>query len=164
MSRESDYHIGQVGGSTNVVEITLTLDTNAYADGDVLAATQTISNAARIEGKTVIWGSMILLDKDDQGGALDILILRTNVSIGSENSTVSVSDANADEIAAVCEVSASDYVDLINSQIVYKKPSDLGFAIDPADGSRDLYVAAISRDSKTYTANGITLKLGFFQD
>ena len=159
-----EYYQGQVGASCEIVEVTLSLDTSAYADGEVLAATQAVANAARLEGGTVTWASLVLLDKDDNGGALDIVLLRTNVAIGTEGAAVTVTDANADEIAAVVSIAADDYIDLINSQIVVKKPADLGFTIDPADNSRSLYVAAISRDSKTYTASGITLKLGFWQD
>ena len=161
---EGEYYIGQVGGNTIVVEVTLSLSTDAYADGDVLAATQVVTNAARVEGGNVTWASLVLLDKDDQGGALDIVLLRTNAAIGTENAAVTVSDANADEICGVVEIAAADYVDLANSQIVVKKPADLGFEMDAADTSRHLYVAAISRGTSTYTASGITLKLGFWQN
>jgi hypothetical protein len=137
------------------------LSTDQYASGDVLADTQAITAAVRANGKGAELVSLVVLDKDDQGEALDILILKTNVSIGTENSAVSVSDANADEIQCVVEIAAGDFVDLVNSQIAQVSVNCLLEA--PAD-SDDLYVAAISRGTGTYTASGITLKLGMLQD
>jgi len=152
----------QIGTSSIVKEITLSLDTNAYADGDVLAATQEIATAMRVNGGAGVLQSLVVLDKDDQAGALDILILRTTGSIGTENGAAGPTDAVADEIIATVEITSTDYVDLANSQIATK--ANLGILVDSATASQSLFVAAISRDTKTYTAAGITLKLGFLRD
>jgi hypothetical protein len=104
----------------------------------------------------------MVLDKDDKGTALDILFLKTDVTIGTENSAVSISDANADEILGVVEIAAADYVDLVNSQIASKP--NLSLVVESDSGSQSLYVAAISRAASTYTASGITLKIGILQD
>lgn len=148
-------------GQRTVIEVTLSLDTNQYADGDVLAATQEIANAVRGAGTGVI-ESVVLLDKDDQGAALDLVFLRSNVAIGTENEAVSISDANADEIVGVIEVAAGDYVDLVGSQIVAK--NNLGLTFQAVASATSLYVAAISRGTGTYTASGVTLKIGIVAD
>lgn len=158
----AENHIGEVGANSVVKEVTLTLDTAAYAAGDVLADTQEITTAMRVNGGTGVWQSLVVLDKDDQGQALDVVLLRTNVSIGTENAAVSITDANADEILGIVEVTAGNYVDLVNSQQVTK--SNLGIVVDAAAGSTSLFVAAISRGTGTYTASGINLKLGFLRD
>jgi hypothetical protein len=158
---DSDGRV-QVGTSSIVKEVTLSLDTNAYADGDVLAATQEITSAMRVNGGTGVLQSLVLLDKDDQGGALDVLLMRTTGSIGTENAAAGPTDAVADEILAVVEIAGGDYVDLANSQIAVK--DNLGVIVDAASDSQSLFVAAISRDTKTYSAAGITLKLGFLRD
>lgn len=146
-----------------VKEVTLTLDNgNVYAAGDVLAATQEVTSAVRVHGGSAVWQSAIVLDQDDQGIALDLVLLRTNVGIGAENAAVAVTDANADEILGIVEVAAVDYVDLINSQLVTK--DNLGIVVDAGAGSASLFIAAISRGAGTYTTNGITLKLGFLWD
>lgn len=147
---------------SKVAEVTLSLDTAQYASGDVLAATQIIEACMRGNGGTGVIHSVVLLDKNDQGGALDLVFFRTNASIGNENDAVSVSDANADEILGIVEITAGDYVDLVNSQLVTK--TSVGIVVDADAGADDLYVAAISRDTKTYTAAGITLKIGFLRD
>ena len=157
----AEAHIGEVGGHSTNIEVTLTLDTSVYASGDVLADTQIVTACMRINGGKGIWQSLVLLDWDDQAGALDVLLLRTNVSIGTENAAVSVTDTNADEILGIVEIVAGDYVDLVGSQIVVRE--NIGMVVDAAT-TDDLYVAVISRDTKTYTASGITLKLGFLCD
>ena len=159
--------MGEVGGKTYVHEVTLSLDTNIYATGEVLADTQEIANAVRVNAGTGIVQSVIVLDKDDQAGALDIVFLKTNVSLGTENSAVSITDANADEIQGIVKVGAADYVDLVNSQLATKLPGDpngAGFGVQADTGATSLFVGAISRDAKTYTASGITLKITILAD
>lgn len=144
-----------------VKEVTLSLSTDQYAAGDVLAATQAVSAAFRSPGMGGRIKSLVVLDKDDKAGDLDVVFLKTNVSIGTENAAVSVTDANADEVVGVVEVVEADYVDLVNSQIAVK---ELDIVVEAPADSDDLYVAAISRDTDTYTASGITLKIGLIQD
>lgn len=150
-----------VGGHSVVKEVSLSLDTNAYASGDVLAATQEIASALRLSGGSGLLHSIMVLDKDDQAQALDLVFLNANGSIGTENSAVSVTDAVADTILGIVEVAAGDYVDLVNSQLAVK--TNVGIVLKVASGT-SLYVAAISRGTGTYTASGVTLKVGIIQD
>ena len=46
----TESHLGAVGGHTEVIDLTLSLDTGAYADGDVQAATQELASALRAAG------------------------------------------------------------------------------------------------------------------
>jgi len=158
----SEVHLGEIGGNSVVKEVTLSLSTDAYADADVLADTQEISDAVRVNAGTGVILSLVVLDKDDQGVALDVVFLRTNVSLGTENDAVTVTDANADEILGIVEVAASDYVDLANSQLA--SMTGLYIVVDAAAAATSLYVAAISRGTGTYTASGITLKIGLLRD
>ena len=142
------------------VEATLSLDTSAYAAGDVLAATQEVPLVCR-QGMATELTSLVVLDKDDQNQDLDVVFLRSNVAIGTENAAVSVTDENADEILGVVSVDASaDNVDLINSRVATK--TGLGITLYPsAANTSSIYVGAICRSgTPTYTAAGITLKLG----
>ena len=138
-------------------EVTLTMDTAQYGDGDVLAAAQEVAGVFEA-GRAVKLDSLVLLDKDDQGGALDLLFLRSSVALGNENAALTVTDAVADEILGKVSVGTADYTDLGSSQFVQK--TAVGLVMLP-DGGSSLYLAAISRGTKTYTASGITLKLGF---
>jgi hypothetical protein len=145
----------------NLHDLSLTLDTNVHADGDVLCGHKELADVTGLPGGGGVIQSIIILDVDDQGQALDIVIMDSDVSLGIENSAVSISDANAAKIIGIVEVAADDYVDLVNSQIVYKE--NLGIAFKCAAGDKSLYIGAISRGTGTYTAAGIKLRIGILQ-
>lgn len=147
-------------GAIRYVEAILSLDTSAYTNGDVLAATQEVPLCLRA-GVSAELVSLVVLDKDDQNQDMDIVLLRSNASIGTENAAVNVTDANADEILGIVSVDASaDNKDLVNSRIAAK--TDIGLVLSGANAAAtSLYVAAICRGgTPTHTAAGITLKLG----
>lgn len=154
--------MGMAGGVADVVNLTLSLDTNAYADGDVLAATQELENAMRVNGGTAILHSLVVIDKDDQAKALDVIVFGANVSLGTENSAVSIADADVVQVLGVVEVAVDDYVDLVNSQVAVK--TNLGMVIKAFSDGSSLWVAVVSRGAGTYTGSGIVLRFGFLQD
>ena len=142
--------------------IVFSLDTNAYATGDVLAATQALASAFRSTDGTGILQSIVLVDKDDQGAALDVVILKADVSIGNENAAVSISDTDADSVLGVISVSAGDWIDLGGVRVATL--TGRGMVVKAATGTTSLYVALISRGSPTHTAAGITAQFGILQD
>lgn len=145
---------------SDLLELTLTLDTSAYADGDVLADTQALVNAVREGGGRAELKSVVVLDEDDQGIALDLVFLAANKSLGTENSAPSISDANARDIQGKVSIATGDYVDLGGARVATK--TGIGLMLKSAEGSTTLYVAAITRGgTPTYTAAGLKLKLGF---
>jgi len=150
-------------GPDDLVEVTLSLDTSAYASGDVLAATQEIENVFSGARRRAILTSLVVLDKDDQGQGLDIVFLRSNAALGTENAAFSPSDAVAEAILGIVEVASGDFYDLTNSQIAFKSAAaadaGMGMLLEPSSGT-SLYVGAVSRGTGTYTASGIVLKLG----
>jgi hypothetical protein len=153
--------IGEVTLASQIVysDVTLSLDTGgAYFDGDVLAATQTVSNGVRIDDEPGLLQNIVVVDQDDQGIALDLVFLSASVSIGTENSAVSISDADALNICGIVSVSAGDFKDLGGVKVATL--SAVGLSIKPLTGTNDFCVAAISRGAGTYTASGIKLRLG----
>ena len=151
----------QVVTASTVIDLTLSLSTSpAYADGDVLAAAQELASAVRASGGTGVIQSIQVVDHDDQAQALDIVISDSTITLGTENSAVSISDADADKILGIVPVVAGDYVDLVNSQ--YAIPEFQPIVIMPDTTS--LYISAISRGTGTYTASGIVLRIGILQD
>jgi hypothetical protein len=155
-----ETHVGEVTGNATILDATLSLDTNVYASGDVLADTQEVASAYRVAAGKALLTSVTLNDKDDQGGALDLVFLRSNVTIGTENSAVSISDANADEILGIIQVAAGDWLDLGGCRVATLPASRCGILLTAAAAATSLWIAAISRDTKTYTASGITLHIG----
>ena len=151
----------QVVTAATVIDLTLSLDTDPYADGDVLAATQELASAVRASGTTGVIQSIGFIDDDDQGQALDIVILDSDVALGSENAAVSIADGDADNILGIVRVAAGDYIDLVGSQ--WAQPSFDPIVVKPVTGT-SLYVAVISRGTGTYSASGITIRFGIVQD
>ena len=143
---------------SNVVTVVLSMNAAANHANDVLADTQEIADAVRGSGGSGILQSILVQDDDDNGGAIDIVILDANTSIGTENAAVSMTDN--DNILGTVSVAASDFVDMINSK--HATMSNLGLVVEGKSSS--LWVAVVMRDAGTVTASGMTLRLGFLQD
>ncbi|SEQ53384.1 hypothetical protein SAMN05428969_3410 [Devosia sp. YR412] len=72
---------------------------------------------------------------------------------------VSVTDADAAHILGIVPVAAADFVDLGGCHVATLR--SIGLGLRAADANRSIYVAAISRGAGTYTAAGVSLRLGF---
>lgn len=152
----------RVSTLSKLVTVTLSLDTSAYADGDVLADTQAVSSIFRKNDGTGIINSITVLDEDDQGYGFDLVFLDSNVSLGTENAAPSITDSNARNILGWVRVSAADFIDIGGSRIA--TISGISLHAKAASGTSDMYVAAISRGTGTYTASGIQLRIGLTCD
>ena len=144
------------------LEATLSLDTSAYASGDVLAATQAFDtgfNDFMESGGTAILQSVQVFDFDDQGGALVLLFLRSNVSIGTENAGISVTDANSKEIVAKVAIASSDFEDLGGVRLA--EVGNIGKVVKTASGTHGLFIAALGKATATYTASGLFVRATF---
>ena len=153
VERSVDYTVPET------FDVTLTLDTSAYAAGDVLAATQLLGTIMGASGQSRVLYSVAVLDADDQKQPMDVYILRSNVSIGTENAAISVSDANNIEMFGPVRILATDYIDVGGcSRAVAPNP---GLIVSSAPNSRDLYVAVVTQGTPTHTASGVVLRFGF---
>lgn len=146
----------RAGGVTLMPAVTFTLDTLIYAAGDVLADTQAVAGSFRTPGTGVLH-SVTILDKDNQAAAaMTVYILKSNVSLGTENAAISITDANAAEIIGIVNIASGDWISLINSRLAFK--GNLGIPVK-ADTGTSLFVALSTGGTPTQTATGIT---GFF--
>jgi hypothetical protein len=150
-------------GDTIIIEVTLSLSTSVYAGNDVLSATQEIALAMREDAGHGLLHSITILDKDHQAVAMDVVMLKTNVSIGTENSAVSITDSDAEEILGIISIQTSDYVDMVNSEVATK--TGIGLGVVAGAGSTSLYFATVTRGgTPTHTASGIVVQFTFFRD
>lgn len=143
-----------VKGYVTFTAITFSLDTNAYADGDVLADTQVLSACLRVNDGTGIIQDVVFNDKDDQGEAFDVVIFNANTSLGTENSGPNISDANGDTIQGLFTVFTTDWHDLGGIKVA--NIPNVGIEVKGASGTDDIYVGLVSRGDGTYSASGIT--------
>jgi hypothetical protein len=153
----SDY------GKTVVKDVSLTLDTSAYAAGDVVAATQQVDAAMRVANGTGILQSAIVIDRDDQKKPMTFYVLSQNNGIGAENGAPAPSDTGAAAILGSFDVSGGDFKDLGGVSIATL--TNLGIPVTAFSGTDDLYVAAVNgADTGIYSASGLVLRLGIQQD
>lgn len=145
--------------TTEILDLTLSLDTNIYASGDVLAATQELAGAVRVVGGTARLDSLVVVDADDQGMAFDVVFLQSNVPLGTENAAPDITDANALKILGIVSVGSSHYLDLGGVRVA-TVPIAATINLQAEAASTSVYVAAIARDAPTHTAAGLTLRIG----
>lgn len=150
-------------GKTTYIDVTLSLDTSAYAAGDLLADTQAIANMTRVADLGGVLQTIQIIDKDDQGAAFDIYFLDANNTFGTENSAPSITDANAAAIFGKVSVATTDYTDLGGVRVA--TISNCGLAVKPVSGTNGGYLAVINGSgTPTFTASGVVLRLGILQD
>lgn len=159
-------NLARTGPVLREVTVTFTLDTNIYAAGDVLADRQILNSVVRAADAKGYLVGITILDEDDQAAAgMDVYLLSADVTLGTENAAISISDANARNILGVVPIASGDWKDLINSKMAHKVSGDTGLPmpITPVSGTDDVYIALVTAGTPTQTANGITARL-WFQD
>lgn len=155
---EANLRVSQ--GGADVISVTLVADTSIYANNDVLAIPQEVTGVFRQQAGRVKLDSVVVLDGDDQGTAIDLVFSDSNITLGTINAAISVSDADAAKIVGHVAVAAADFKDYINSMIAVK--TGVGLVMEAAAASTSLWVSAVVRSgTPTYTASGLKLKLGF---
>lgn len=130
-------------------DVTLVVDTSVYASGDVLSDKVAV-NLGMLVGSKPIRGrivQMTVTDRADQGGLLDLVVLDADKSLGTINVAPSISDDDASAVLAVVPVTS--YADLGGVQTARPSFDPIYFESDPTG---KIYLAAISRDAKTYAA------------
>lgn len=148
---------------TEIVDVTLSLDTSAYGSGDLLADTQVATNALGHDFRAGIIATATIIDKDDQGAAFDIYILDANVTMGTENSAPGISDANAASIMGKIPVATSDYTDLGGAKVAFI--NQLAIPVHAIPGTSDIAIAVVNGSgTPTYSAAGVVVRLGILRD
>lgn len=145
-----------------VVSVTPTLDTAIYAADELLFNPAAIAGVALVAGGQARLESVLLLDEDDQGIAMDLLFLDASTSMGTFNTAFAASDTLARGIVGRLNIATGDYVDCGGFRVAQK--ANLGMMMKCAAASTSLWVAAITRGgTPTYTASGLKFKFGFSQ-
>jgi hypothetical protein len=147
---------------TREIDQQLTTDTGIYASGDVLVATvavplvgATIGDMPRVKIEQIT-----IIDKDALSGAFDIVILDDNKSLGTINAAVSISDADSLSVVKTVSVTSSNYTTLTSGgQAVANIDLAAPIYVQPPAGANSFYIGLISRDTKTYTASALYLRL-----
>jgi hypothetical protein len=144
-----------------VITITPTLDTSAYAAGDLFFDTTAITSAVTANGGVAILNSIHILDEDDQGPTLQFVFLDTNNSLGTINAAPSISDTNARKIIGTISNAIGTWIDIGDCRIM--TITNIGMVLKADAASSNLHVAAITSSVTTQTASGVRVQLGFLR-
>lgn len=145
---------------TRIYDLTLTTDTSIYANGDLLADTQSLSGVFKQNDGAGIIRSVIVCDTDDQTlYTFAVYFLSGTGSLGTENSAPSATDAVCQTVLARVDFATTDGLDLGGSK-VYSK-TGLSIPVKAITGTTNLGVAAVvTTGTPTHTASGIKLRIG----
>lgn len=145
---------------TRIYDLTLTTDTSAYANGDLLADTQSLSGVFKQNDGAGIIRSVTVCDTDDQTlYTFAVYFLSGSGSLGTENSAPSATDAVCQTVLARVDFATTDGLDLGGSK-VYSK-TGLSIPVKAITGTTNLGVAAVvTTGTPTHTASGIKLRIG----
>lgn len=148
----------------DLISVTLSLDTSAYASGDLLADAQAITGAALASGNPVELVSLLCIDEDDQKVAFDVYVTSSSATWGTENSAPSIADADARSIQAIIPIAAADWKDLGGVAVAQPRLAQNIGVVCETSGSTALYVAVVNgAGTPTFTASGVRLVFGFRQ-
>jgi len=151
-----------------ILSVTLTMDTAAYAQNDILAAVQEIPNAVP-NGSSAILTSIRLVDYAKNNAALQLWFMDSDVNIGAENAAENAADSISNYMLTVVDFAAGDYTSEANWSRAIKSAKDTGMGVMliPATTvgavrNTSLYIGAKITDAsaKTYGAGDIRLKIG----
>ena len=141
---------------TRIVRFTPVVDTSAYDAGDVLFDTTAVSLSSNTSGaaRGTILSASILDRADTAEQTIRLFFLRSNVSLGTINSAISITDDNAAEIIGTASVTTN--IDLINSRMGEAQSIVIPFELN----DQNLYVAATTGGTPTLaSASDIRVRL-----
>lgn len=143
------------------VTVSMTTPTDAQDTGDVVAATQVVTNACSSINVPAIIESVTVIDTDDQKAILTAVFLDADVAFGTEDAAPSITDANALNILGSVEFVVADYIDVGGASYASKKA--VGLVVNPAVGTRNIYMALYTpaTSTPTYASGIITVRIGF---
>lgn len=152
--------------SSTLINVTPDIVAAAYASGDVIGTIRTVTNVSLDSGGTAELTSLIIIDKANQKSAIDLIFFDTAPasSFGVDNAAYALVDADALNIVGRISIAQADYVSSgsNNAEATYKA---LGLLMKCLAGSKNLYMAVVSRGAPTYaSASDLLIRLAFKQD
>mgnify|MGYP003142621001 CR=1 FL=1 len=148
-----------------IIRITPTLDTSAYAGGDVAFTATEIPNAVREDGGCSKIVNAYIMDQDRDTYDLDLIFTEKNTALGTINATADISDANMEAIGLcgfcrfksdVAFIGGIDQVRLIrwSETVADSERTSAGpIFLQAESGSKSAYVSGIiSSGTPTFAA------------
>lgn len=154
----------QITGSTYVCESTPTIDTAAYASGDLIGDKIELTNAARTAAGSGIIQSISIIDDDGEEAAMDVLFFDTDPTntTFTDNDPVDIDEADLENYIGHASVASADYSSFASNSAA--SVQNVGIPFDLASGT-SIWAVIVSRGTPTYTAtDDLTLRVGILRD
>ena len=145
---------------TAVVDVTLTHANSAnFVTGDVIADTQSVIIGPTTRPARGTINNILVIDGNDVGKDMDIVVLDSDVSLGTEDGAAALSAANAANILSVVNTGET-WIDVGSAKIVQVSAfAPIPYNVD--DGT--IYIGVISRDTAAHSSGSTNaLKLRLF--
>lgn len=149
-----------VAGRPWYVDATPTVTAATYASGDIIINNATLLAFAPANDIICVLCGIECLDQSDQAWGMNIVFHKASQSIGTVDSAITVSAANAANLAARVSLFQSEAEDWINS----KRWSNFGLSVPlkPTSGTDDInYSVIINQSTPTLTNNCLSFRFWF---
>lgn len=142
----------------HTITLTPSVNADAHAAGDVIAALEEVPDFALEPGGSVRIKSVVLTDASDTGAAVDLVFYTATGTIGAESAAYTTTDAVGATLAGTVNVLAASYDDAVNNKTA-TQAEDL--IIGCAGGTTSIWMGIVARGSVTPGGTGVfTVKLG----
>lgn len=157
---------------TRTISIAPTVDTNAYASGDLVGPKQTLTDAGAGGGlasstggqMTGIIHSVTITDLDNQAADFDLVIFSSNPSGTTFTDNAAFDIADADLPKVICVIQVTTNVAFADNAVVIANGNNCVFDARLSTVPGTLYAAAVIRSAGTFSASGLTFRYSILQD
>lgn len=141
----TDISLVPISGRPWYVDVTPSVTASTYAQGDIVVNNATLSAFAPADDVTCVLHGIECLDKSDTAWGMDIIWHKASQSIGTVDAAITVSAANANNLASRVSLYQSEAEDFINS----KRWSRFGFNVPlvPTSGTDDINFSIVNNQS-----------------
>jgi hypothetical protein len=147
------------------VEVRPTCHVGSVAAGDLAWNITEVKGVVPTHGGSALLKSISITDLDDQSESSTVLFFQKGInSIGTLGSTPSITDAQVVENVFLAAVQAVKPAANLNGDLENSYCGSVGninIVIDTADGSNSIYIAGLAVATRTYSAEGTIIRLGF---
>lgn len=157
---DSSGNVADLNASAgDLLTLTPTLDTAAYAAGDVLFDFIALANVVTAAGRMSLLQSLVAADKADTGVTITLLFANAAASLGAANAAPSISDADSFKISGSVSIAAADWIDLGGCRVASLR--NLGLILKPAAGMSSYVAALVTAGGAAGTFGANDLQFGF---
>jgi hypothetical protein len=147
---------------SKTISVAPTVDTSAYASGDLVGPKQTLTGAGFAGVYTGTIHSVTITDLENQNADFDLVIFSTDPTGTTFTDNVAFDIADADLPKVICVIQVTTNVAFADNGVVIANGNNCVFDATASTGT--LYAAPVIRSAGTFTASGLTFRYSILQD